>query len=169
MRRSPTRNDPANVPARLLGIIFGRVCRALAGVAFLLATACAIDGEKTVQGPAKRVEIDQTQQMLRAYEGDGLVLESPVSTGRGNSTPNGTYRVLDKQRMHYSRRYDNAAMPYSVQIRGHYFIHGFKHVPKRPASHGCIRLPLSGENAAKTFYDWVELGTPVVITGCWRG
>jgi lipoprotein-anchoring transpeptidase ErfK/SrfK len=136
-----------------------------------LALLGAVGGLRAQDGsPAsvKRVEIDQTQQILRAYEGDRLVLESRVSTGRGRSTPNGRYRVLDKQRMHYSRLYDNAPMPYSVQIRGHYFIHGFKYVPKRPASHGCIRLPLIGDNPAKIFYEWVELGTPVVIMGRWK-
>jgi lipoprotein-anchoring transpeptidase ErfK/SrfK len=119
-------------------------------------------------GPSqKRVEVDKTHQLLRAYEGDRLILESRVSTGKGNSTPNGSYQVQGKQRMHYSRRYDNAPMPYSVQVSGHYFIHGFTYVPDRPASHGCVRLPLSNGNPARAFYDWVEVDTPVEIIGRW--
>ena len=114
----------------------------------------------------KRVVIDKSRQTLRAYEGDLLVLESRVSTGRpGRETPSGRYRAQYKTLMHYSRLYDNAPMPYSVQIGGNYFIHGFDSVPDYPASHGCIRLPLTGQNPARLFYDWVDVGTPVVITG----
>ena len=142
-----------------------RILNTLAGILLFAAGASA---QEEPARPAKRVEIDKTQQMLRAYANDRLVLESRVSTGRGNSTPNGSYHVKGKQRMHYSKRYDNAPMPYSVQVSGHYFIHGFSHVPNRPASHGCIRLPLTGGNPAKLFYEWVELGTPVEITGRWR-
>jgi lipoprotein-anchoring transpeptidase ErfK/SrfK len=143
-----------------------RVLSAMAG--FLLVTAGPLHAQEQPATPAKRVEIDKTLQVLRAYEGDRLILESRVSTGRGNSTPNGSYRVQEKQRMHYSRLYDNAPMPYSVQVSGHYFIHGFSSVPNRPASHGCIRLPLTGENPARVFYEWVEVGTPVEIMGRWR-
>ena len=69
--------------------------------------------------------------------------------------------------MHYSRLYDNAPMPFSVQFHGNYFIHGFSEVPAWPASHGCIRVPMDGENPAQKFYDWVEVGTPIKVTGDW--
>jgi lipoprotein-anchoring transpeptidase ErfK/SrfK len=119
---------------------------------------------------AKRVEIDKTTQTLRAYDGDVLVLESRVSTGKaGKQTPNKIYYSGRKERMHISRRYDNAKMPFSVHLGGHYFIHGYQSVPNRPASHGCIRLPLDGENPARQFYEWIEPGTPVVIFGRWVG
>ena len=118
-------------------------------------------------GP-KRVVIDKTTQTLIAYEGDKVFLQSRVSTGRmGRRTPSGSYTAGEKHRMHYSRLYDNAPMPWSVQVQGNYFIHGFTSVPDRPASHGCIRLPLTGDNPAKRFFDWMETGTPIVITGEW--
>lgn len=120
------------------------------------------------EGGEKRVVIDQTLQMLRAYEGDKLVLESRVSTGKNHWTPNGSYRVQGKYRMHYSSIYNNAPMPYSVQVHGNYFIHGFTDVPNHPASKGCIRLPLTNGNPAKEFFEWVEVGTPVSITGRWE-
>lgn len=119
-------------------------------------------------GGGKWVVIDKSQQMLRAYEGKRLVLESRVSTGReGKETPNGRFHAEAKFPMHRSRLYHNAPMPYSVQIAGNYFIHGFSSVPNRPASHGCIRLPLGGENPALKFYNWVDRGTPVMIVGKW--
>lgn len=124
-------------------------------------------GEPQGGGP-KRVVIDKSQQELRAYEGNQLVFESRISTGKqGKETPNGQFRAKNKSLMHRSRLYNNAPMPYSVQIGGNYFIHGFQSVPTRPASHGCIRLPLGGDNPARQFYDWVEPGTPVSIVGAW--
>jgi lipoprotein-anchoring transpeptidase ErfK/SrfK len=120
-------------------------------------------------GGSKWVVIDKSQQVLRAYEGNRLVLETNVSTGRrGRETPNGRFRAQSKSLMHYSRLYENAPMPYSVQIAGNYFIHGFFSVPNRPASHGCIRLPMDGDNPARRFYQWVDTGTPVAIVGSWR-
>ncbi|HEY5894749.1 MAG TPA: L,D-transpeptidase [Chthoniobacterales bacterium] len=118
----------------------------------------------------KLVEIDKTRQHLRAFEGGRLVFQSRISTGKWDrSTPNGHFRVRQKFRMHYSRLYDNAPMPYSVHVVGNIFIHGFSYVPQWPASHGCIRLPLGGDNPARRFYYWVEPGTPVKIIGRWKG
>jgi hypothetical protein len=114
---------------------------------------------------AKRVEITLEAQVLRAWQGSRLVLESRISSGRRGSTPAGEFRAGPfKARRHYSSRYDNAAMPWSVQVNGHVFIHGFTSVPNYPASHGCIRLPLTDGNPAKFFYEWVDVGTPVRIT-----
>lgn len=136
---------------------------------FVLTVSMAMAENRAGGDGEKRVEINQTHQVLRAYEGGQLVIESRVSTGRNHWTPNGTYRVQAKHRMHYSRIYDNAPMPYSVQVHGNYFIHGFTHVPDHPASKGCIRLPMTNGNPAREFFEWVELGTVVVITGRWEG
>jgi hypothetical protein len=54
-----------------------------------------------------------------------------------------------------------------VQVHENIFIHGFQKVPRRPSSHGCIRLPLRGANPAKWFYNWIDIGTPVSIRGHW--
>src|SRR5437764_3042089 len=117
----------------------------------------------------KRVEVDLANQRLRAYQGARLVLDSSISTGReGKKTPAGEFKAGPvKSRMHRSRLYHNAPMPWSVQVHENIFIHGFRKVPRRPSSHGCIRLPLTGANPAKWFYDWIDLGTPVSIKGHW--
>lgn len=120
--------------------------------------------ECTVFPGEKRVEVNLANQKLRAWQGQRLVLESRISSGRGGSTPAGEFRAGPyKARMHYSSRYANAPMPWSVQINGHIFIHGFRHVPDYPASHGCIRLPLTEGNPAKFFYEWIDQGTPVRV------
>lgn len=112
----------------------------------------------------KRVEISLGEQELRAWQGQRLVLRTRVSTGRNGRTPPGQFRAGPyKARMHHSSKYQNAPMPWSVQINGPVFIHGFTSVPSRPASHGCIRVPLTGRNPARFFYEWVDRGTPVAV------
>ena len=67
----------------------------------------------------------------------------PVSTARrGYRTPRGTFRPKFLKRMHYSRKYYNSPMPWSVFFLGGYAIHGTNAISRlgRPASHGCIRL-----------------------------
>ncbi len=117
---------------------------------------------------AKRAEVNKSEQELRAYQGDLLVMKTHVSTGRrGHGTPSGSFSAYNKERMHYSRLYNDAPMPWAVEIDGNVFIHGYPSVPKHPASHGCIRMPLRGKNAARWFYHWVSLGTPVVVDNSW--
>jgi hypothetical protein len=117
----------------------------------------------------KRVEVDLANQRLRAYQGARLVLDSTISSGReGKKTPSGEFKAGPvKSPMHRSRLYHNAPMPWSVQVHENIFIHGFRKVPGRPSSHGCIRLPVTGANPAKWFYNWINLGTPISIKGHW--
>jgi hypothetical protein len=118
---------------------------------------------------AQRVEIDLARQRLYAWQGPWLVLETKISSGRYGNTPRGDFTAGPyKSRMHYSSRYNNAPMPWSVQVSGHIFVHGFSSVPDYPASHGCIRMPLSGINPARIFYEWVDVGTPIRIAGALR-
>src|SRR2546430_8199744 len=93
----------------------------------------------------KRVEVDLGNQRLRAYQGARLVLDSSISTGReGKKTPAGGFKAGPvKTRMHRSRLYHNAPMPWRVQVHQNIFIHGFPKVPRRPSPHGCIRLPVT--------------------------
>lgn len=112
----------------------------------------------------KWVVIDLSKQDLKAWQGGRLVLESRVSSGRGGRTPRGSFEAGPyKARRHYSSLYNNAPMPWSVQVTGNIFTHGFGTVPKYPASHGCIRMPLDEGNPAKFFYEWVDRGTPILV------
>jgi len=132
--------------------------------------AAALTAAAQQSGAEKHVVIDKTTQTLCAYEGDRLVLETRVSTGKWDkATPNGQFTAGVKDRMHYSKLFQNAPMPYSVQVNGNVFVHGFSSVPRFPASHGCIRVPLDNGNPAKQFFEWVEPGTPIEITGHWEG
>ena len=119
----------------------------------------------------KRIFIDKSQQTIRALQGTRTVLRSVVSTGReAKDTPNGIFHVMPyRARLHKSRIYEGARMPYAVQIVGNIFVHGWPKVSAVPSSHGCIHLPVSGANPALFFYRWADVGTPVAISGKWRG
>ncbi len=119
--------------------------------------------------PEKWVEISIDDQWLRAFQGNRLVMETNVSTGKpGHRTPTGTFKAgPEKSRMRYSRLYDNSPMPWAIQINGNVFIHGYKSVPRYPASHGCVRMPYTGKNAAKNLFEWIEVGVPVSIRTGW--
>ncbi len=120
-------------------------------------------GRNSIFGGPKRVEINLTDQKLRAYEGNRLVMQTHISSGRNRATPTGRVSAGYKDADHYSSLYHNAPMPWSVQVRGNIFIHGFTSVPDYPASHGCVRVPLTGNNPAKRFFHWVDPGTPIRI------
>jgi len=118
----------------------------------------------SIFGGPKRVEINLTEQKLRAYEGNRLVMQTRISSGRNRCTPTGNFKAgAYKAENHYSSLYHNAHMPWSVQVHGNIFVHGFAEVPDYPASRGCIRVPITGNNPAKRFYHWVETGTPIRI------
>ena len=97
-------------------------------------------------------KVDLSSQRMHVYLKGDLLYSWKVSTGRkGYYTPTGNYKPKRMTKMHYSRKYHNSAMPYSVFFRGGYAIHGTKSVKKlgRKASHGCIRLRTA--NAKKLY------------------
>ena len=112
----------------------------------------------------KRAEVSLAKQQLRGWQGSRLVLQTHISSGRDNRTPAGSFTAGPfRQRMHYSSLFHHAPMPWSVEIDGNIFIHGFTSVPNYPASHGCIRVPLDGGNPAKFFYECIDDGSPVHV------
>ena len=102
------------------------------------------------------VDVDiQTQQMQVRVDGR-LTYTFDVSTGRkGHSTPKGRHEVVRMYERYYSKKYDNAPMPYAIFFNGGYAIHGttdIKHLGKI-ASHGCVRLH---PDNARVLYDLVQ-------------
>jgi len=87
--------------------------------------------------------VDISQQTMRVYVNGVRRHVWRISSGRGRyRTPRGHYRPGLMKRMHYSRKYNNSPMPWSIFFRGGYAIHGTNYISRlgRPASHGCIRL-----------------------------
>ncbi len=99
--------------------------------------------------------IDVSQQCLGLYAYGRLIHQFPISSGR-NGTPAKKFVILSKEHDHYSTKYDNAWMPYSLRLFGDYFIHGGI-LPSYAASHGCIRMIYED---SVFLYNWTKVGTP---------
>lgn len=111
-----------------------------------------------------RVVVSLPDQLVYAYDGDELIGVATTSTARkGYITPAGIFEVLGKNREYYSKKYDDAPMPFAQRIDEYGIaMHGGEPLPGYPASHGCIRLPT--KFAAKLFAA-TEIGTPVLVGG----
>src|SRR5690606_6928877 len=92
--------------------------------------------------PVDKVVIGLGEQIVYAYSGDELVAVSTISSGKAETpTPTGIFEILEKQREYYSRKYDNAPMPFMQRIdKWGVALHGGS-LPGYPASRGCVRLP----------------------------
>ncbi len=111
-------------------------------------------------GP-QRVVVGLSDQMAYLYRGNELVAVATVSSGKGEkATPTGIFTVLEKKRMHHSRKYDNAPMPFMQRIDKYGIALHAGHNPGSPASKGCVRLP--AQFAAKLFGE-TGIGTTVLI------
>lgn len=113
-------------------------------------------------------QVDVASQTMTVTRHGRVIHVWKVSTARrGYVTPRGSWRPKSLHRMWYSRKYDNAPMPWAVFYHGGYAVHGTGAVKNlgRPASHGCVRLQTT--NAAR-FYSLVkEVGpgnTRIVVT-----
>ena len=116
---------------------------------------------------------DVRPQRMLCYEGDSLVAEFLVSTGRrGRETSLGKYRILTKRPRVWSREarewmlwWQSITKPQPLRNG----IHALKNQEYEkflgyPASHGCIRL---SQADAKWLYDWTEIGDSVLIVKNW--
>ncbi len=109
--------------------------------------------------------VNLSTQRMHVYENGRHRYTWKVSSGRGGyRTPTGSWRVGRMHKTYYSRKYNNAPMPYSMFFYRGYAIHGTNAISRlgRPASHGCIRLHPS--NAAKLFAMMKRKGGRVRIT-----
>jgi len=122
-------------------------------------------------GEPNRIEVDIPRQVLFLYEGNSLSKILPVSTGsmerfcsegycRIAGTPTGAFKVY---RQDSGWNEGPLGSLYNANfIVGGIAIHGATSVPAQPASHGCIRIPMS---AAEWFPSKARIGTPVYVTG----
>jgi len=124
-----------------------------ARVAAIVTIALFLMGSAGSAVAAGNVSIDLSAQTMTVTV-DGLQYATwRVSTARrGYHTPIGSFRPYLLKRMHYSSKYENSPMPYSVFFRGGYAIHGTGYVKSlgRPVSHGCVRL--DPRNAATLYH-----------------
>ncbi|MBX3279520.1 MAG: murein L,D-transpeptidase [Acidobacteria bacterium] len=120
-------------------------------------------------GPA-HIEIDLDRQVLYYVDDEGVVTRVlPVSTGNNKDfiaegwertaiTPIGRFTVMNK--IAGWRKSALGRLYYPNYIIGGIAIHGYESVPVKPASHGCIRIPMF---AAKDLYRLAPLGMNVIV------
>lgn len=104
-------------------------------------------------GPAERVVVDKSDQVLYMVHGGRLAYIVPVSTGnphladgRGSATPSGSFRI---QRKIDGPRHAPLGTLYSPSyFKGGYAFHGSYSIPPTPQSHGCVRVPMWFEKQA---------------------
>lgn len=116
-----------------------------------------------------RVEINLLYQLLVVYRDRRPVLVSHVSTGAkvryckdgrcGDAiTPVGDFHVTSRAPGWTTGRL--GSMYNSLYFVGGIAMHGSTKVPLRPASHGCVRVPLA---TSERLFDIVDVGEPVYV------
>jgi hypothetical protein len=136
-----------------------------------LSDEIAMNSSKTVLGAStggdKHIYVDLSTQHLYAYQGNQLVYNFLVSTGKWHPTPTGDFRIwiwlrytrmkggdqskgtyYDLPNVPYTMYFYNASVPKSdgYSLHGAYWHNNFGH----PMSHGCVNL--APADAAKIFY-----------------
>lgn len=124
----------------------------------------------------KTIQIDLSSQRLYAMEGDTVIMEFPVSTGKWYPTPTGTFRIWIKLRytrmrggsqalgtyynlpnIPYTMFFANAKVPKTrgFGIHGAYWHNNFGH----PMSHGCVNMRIEDAEKLFTWADPPTLGS----------
>jgi len=123
---------------------------------FVWASAIPTEGDP-------RVVLDLKLQMAYVYRGDRVIGATTISSAkRGMVTPLGNWKILEKQKMYRSRKYDNAPMPFMQRIDEYGIAFHGGNNPGYPASHGCVRMPLK---FAEKLYGLTRIGSEVIIEG----
>lgn len=126
-------------------------------------------GTTNASGEEKWIEVSLSDQKLRAWEGNTIVMEYPISSGKWAPTPKGTFYIWYKTRSQKMEGGSKALgtyyylpnVPNNMFFYKGYAIHGayWHNNFGNPMSHGCVNEPLS--NAAQIF-DWAG---PVLPSG----
>lgn len=111
-------------------------------------------------GQEKWIEVDLSEQRLYAHEGDKIVYNFLVSTGKWAPTPTGEFRIWIKLRyttMKGGNKEDNTYyylpnVPYTMFFYKGYGLHGtyWHNNFGQPMSHGCVNLSIP--DAEKLFW-----------------
>lgn len=129
-----------------------------------------ISEDLTIPTEGKAIVANLESMKLELYE-DGKVTEKfdILSKGRPGTaweTPPGAFEILYKKENHFST-IGKVWMPFSMQIFGNYFIHGWPYYPDGTPvaegySGGCIRL---ANVDMEKIYNFGEVGTKSIVLG----
>ncbi len=130
-------------------------------------TDTAVLGTTTEDGQEKWIEVSLQQQKVKAWEGDRLVMEFPISSGKWAPTPTGNFSIWYKTRSQsmiggskeLGTYYNLPNVPNNMFFHQGYALHGayWHNNFGNPMSHGCVNEPLA--NAAQIF-EWAGPNLP---------
>jgi L,D-transpeptidase catalytic domain len=104
----------------------------------------------------KHAEVSIGRQVLVLADNGEAQRTYHVSTGApGTPSDRGHFRFYRRQ-----PGYNSLRMYMSVYYNRGEAVHGYSSVPTGPASHGCIRTPISD---AVSIYNWVRLGMSIYV------
>ena len=118
--------------------------------------------EKGVPAGPLVITVDLDARVLSVFRGGYEIGATAVLLGFGETpTPLGVFPVKWKDAVHHSSTYDNAPMPFTMNLTTDgVAIHGTT-VEKGFASHGCVGVP---NDFAKKIFGITPVGTKVYIT-----
>jgi len=113
----------------------------------------------------KEIVVDLDEQIIRAYQDGDLLRTVAVSTGLPETpTVEGEFSIYLKRpaQLMSGPGYYLPGVPWVMYFYQGYGIHGTYWHDNfgQPMSHGCVNLPTA---EAAWFYDWAEIGTPVLV------
>jgi lipoprotein-anchoring transpeptidase ErfK/SrfK len=128
-------------------------------------TTASIPASSTVSGGKHWIDVNLTQQMVYAYEGDTIVNSFLVSTGAApRLTVTGSYAIYERhvKANMWGPGYFLPDVPYTMYFYKGFALHGtYWHSNfGTPMSHGCVNLSIPD---AEWLYYWATLGTPVKV------
>ncbi len=109
------------------------------------------------------VYVDLGRQRATIYRNGVRIGVSTISSGKdGYETPTGVFTILEKDKDHRSKTYEDAPMPFQQRLTWKGVAMHAGNLPGFPASHGCVRLPME---FAKKLFTITPMGGTVVIAG----
>jgi len=109
------------------------------------------------------VYVDLGRQRATVYRNGVRIGVSTISSGKeGHETPTGVFTILEKNKEHHSKTYNDASMPFQQRLTWMGVAMHAGNLPGFPASHGCVRLPME---FAKRLFEVTPMGGTVVIAG----
>jgi hypothetical protein len=117
-------------------------------------------GEAVPAGPVV-VVVSLAEQRAYVYRNGVRIGATSVSSGKpGYATPTGVFTVLQKDKDHRSKKYNNAAMPYTERLTWDGVALHAGGLPGYPSSHGCVHLP---SEFARQLFAVSPMGMTVVV------
>lgn len=132
----------------------------IVGAQTLAALERASQPRPTRTAAGRRVEVYREQGVTLLVDRGKVVRALHSSSGaRGYETPAGNYAIFRKELNSWSFPYQ-VWLPYASYFNRGIAFHAYPEVPTRPASHGCVRLPVAEAPFAYTF---MTVGTRVTV------